>query len=279
MYKTTRICKQCGKAFTPEAGRQIFCCAACREKYKKRSRQLKKEAQNHALSLEDTRAALDNKTHLSISEAAAYLGISRPTVYARIKEGELVPVRFATKTLRIPIEQLRIDTAKLPQASNGDFSILISKEDAIARYEITSAWLYRKCRSEGIRPKIIKGKAFFPKKDLDRMFPPKVTYNPDDWYNADDLIKDEGFTRKYITNFIRIKKIPYSMTESARTASRASGKEDTSTSASRSSTGCSRTRLPRFLRRSVGTISVEMMPLSIITLAPNALLPKPRLPE
>ena len=208
MYKTTRICKQCGKAFTPEAGRQIFCCAACREKYKKRSRQLKKEAQNHALSLEDTRAALDNKTHLSISEAAAYLGISRPTVYARIKEGELVPVRFATKTLRIPIEQLRIDTAKLPQASNGDFSILISKEDAIARYEITSAWLYRKCRSEGIRPKIIKGKAFFPKKDLDRMFPPKVTYNPDDWYNADDLIKDEGFTRKYITNFIRIKKIP-----------------------------------------------------------------------
>jgi excisionase family DNA binding protein len=208
MYKTTRICKQCGKAFTPEAGRQIFCCAACREKYKKRTRQLKKEAQNHALSLEDTRAALDNKTHLSISEAAAYLGISRPTVYARIKEGELVPVRFATKTLRIPIEQLRIDTAKLPQASKGDFSILISKEDAIARYEITSAWLYRKCRSEGIRPKIIKGKAFFPKKDLDRMFPPKVTYNPDDWYNADDLIKDEGFTRKYITNFIRIKKIP-----------------------------------------------------------------------
>ena len=209
MYNTIRICKQCGKSFKPEAGRQIFCCPACRETYKRHTRAINKAAKNQVLSVQDSRAALAGKSHLSISEAAAYLGVSRPTVYARIREGEFVPVRFATRTLRIPIEQLMADTQMKPQASNGDFSTLISKDDALARYEITSTWLYRKCREAGIRPKHVKGKAFFPKKDLDRLFPPMITYNPDEWYNADDLIKNEGFTRKYITNYVRVKRIPF----------------------------------------------------------------------
>ena len=208
MYKTTRVCKQCGKSFTPQAGRQIFCCPTCRETYKRHTRVLKKAAKDKVLSIQDTRAALGSKTHLSITEAASFLGASRPTVYARIKEGELVPVRFATKTLRIPIEQLMADTARSPQPSKGDFSSLISKDDALARYEITDTWLYKKLRSEGIRPKIIKGRAFFPKNDLDRLFPPKIDYNPEDWYNADELIKKEGLTRKYISNLIRLKRVP-----------------------------------------------------------------------
>ena len=146
MYKTTRICKQCGKTFTPEAGRQIFCCPACREKYKRLTKKIKKTAKDQVSSILDTRSALDSKTHLSISEAAAYLGITRPTVYARIKEGELVPVRFGTRTLRIPIEQLRSNTSRTPQPSKGDFSSLISKDDALSRYEISDTWLYKKCR-------------------------------------------------------------------------------------------------------------------------------------
>ena len=159
------------------------------------------------ISIQEIRDTLSGKTHLSITEAAAYLGVSRPTVYARIKAGELVPVRFSTRTLRIPIDQLIDNTEREPQPSKGDFSTIISKEEALERYEITDTWLYRKLKQEGIRPKIIKGKAFFPEKDLDRLFPPKKTFDRSEWYDVDELAEREGKTRKYVTNLIRVKEI------------------------------------------------------------------------
>lgn len=65
----------------------------------------------------------------------------------------------------------------------------------------------RKMKEEGIRPRIIKGKAHYPKKDVDLMFKPKPTYNAEEWYNAEDLMKSEGFTRKYLSSYVREKKI------------------------------------------------------------------------
>ena len=209
MYATSRICRCCGKAFTPEFGRQVYCTPACREKDKNRQKRLKTKAKQAGLSIEDARSILSGKTHLSISEAAHFLGVSRPTLYARIKEGEITPLRVSSRTVRIPIEQLQADTSLTPQPSKGDFSVLISKEDALERYNVKSAWLYRKLKAEGIRAKIIKGKAYLPKKDLDRMFPPKPTYNPDEWYNAADITKSEGLSRKTISGIVRIKNIPH----------------------------------------------------------------------
>ena len=209
MYATSRICRYCGKTFSPEHSRQVYCTPACREKDKNRQKRLKTKAKHANVSIEDARAILSGKTHLSISEAAQFLGVSRPTIYARIKEGEITPLRVSSRTVRIPIDQLQVDTSMTPQPSKGDFSVLISKEEALERYNIKAAWLYRKLKAEGIRAKIIKGKAYLPKKDLDRMFPPKPTYNPAEWYNADDIIKSEGLTRKHISEIVRNKKLTH----------------------------------------------------------------------
>jgi hypothetical protein len=85
---------------------------------------------------------------------------------------------------------------------------MISKQEALARYEVSVQWLYRILDAEGIKPMVIKGKAYFPKNDLDRLLPPKVVYNPNEWYDAYDLMRSEGFTRKYISDFIRRKEVP-----------------------------------------------------------------------
>ena len=208
MYATSRICRFCGKTFTPEHARQVYCTPKCRHNDTNRKKRLKTKAKQANLSVEDAKDILSGKTHLSITEAAHYLGVSRPTIYARIKEGELTPLRVSSRTVRIPIEQLQTNTALTPQPSKGDFSVLISKDEALDRYNIKEAWLYRKLKTEGIRAKIIKGKAFLPKKDMDRLFPKKPVYNPAEWYDADDLIKSEGLTRKYIPGFVRYKNIP-----------------------------------------------------------------------
>ena len=207
MYKTTRICKCCGRTFEPEFGRQVHCSATCRERYTKRCKRLKIDQKKTASEVAAIHAVLSNKHNLSISEAALFLGVSRPTLYLRIRRGELSPIRVSSRTVRIPIEQLKTDTHQKPLPSKGDFSSIISKEEALSRYEVTIQWLYKTLRKEGIRPRIIHGEAFFPKNDLDRLFPPKLCYNPEEWYSAEELIQSEGITRKYISGFIRLKKV------------------------------------------------------------------------
>ena len=86
MYDTTRICKCCGKSFKPKFGRQVYCSPACREQVKKKAKRLKVKAEQCTQSLEQIRAALSGRTHLSISEAALYVGVSRPTMYAKLKK-------------------------------------------------------------------------------------------------------------------------------------------------------------------------------------------------
>lgn len=65
---------------------------------------------------------MEGKTFLSITEAAAYMGVTRPSIYARIKSGVIVPVRFGTRSQRIPIDQLTSNTKRTIQPNKGDFS-------------------------------------------------------------------------------------------------------------------------------------------------------------
>lgn len=207
MYKTTRKCKCCGKLFTPEHGRQVFCSPTCREQYHKRSKRLRKKSVTSVKRIDQIQTVLNDKSLLSISEAADYMGVSRPTVYARIREGEIIPIRVSTRTLRIPIEQLKGNSALLPQPFEGDYSILISKEEAQDRYDVSLRRIYQRLREAGIRTRLIKGKTFFPKKELDKILPLRKHYNPDEWYDAEELMKRDGLTRKYISYFIHRKGI------------------------------------------------------------------------
>ena len=192
MYKTTRKCKCCGKLFTPEFGRQVFCTPACREQYHKRTKRLRKNSVTSVKQIDQIQSVLNDKALLSISEAADYMGVSRPTVYARIREGEIIPIRVSTRTLRIPIEQLKGNSALLPQPFEGDYSILISKEEAQDRYDVSLRRIYQRLREAGIRTRLIKGKTFFPKKELDKILPLRKHYNPDEWYDAEELMKRDG---------------------------------------------------------------------------------------
>ncbi len=173
-----------------------------------RKKRARSKARKARIETSAAREALEGKTHLSISEAAKFLGVSRPTLYARIEQGELTPLRVSSRTVRIPIEQLQVDSQLKPQPAKGDWSVLISKAEVLQKYNISESWLMRRMKEEGFCPRIIKGKAFYPKKEVDRLFKPTPVYNKEDWYNAEDLMQSEGKTRKYIASYVREKKIP-----------------------------------------------------------------------
>ena len=48
------------------------------------------------------------RTYYSISEASRMLGVSRPTIYARIKSGDLLAVQVSPKTIRIWKSRARV---------------------------------------------------------------------------------------------------------------------------------------------------------------------------
>lgn len=207
MHIAMKTCSGCGSTFTPENPRQRYCNETCRNTYNMRLKRQRKQARRAEIETMAARETFEGKSHLSINEAARLLGISRPTMYARINVGEIKPLKVSSHTVRIHIEQLKADSQIQRQPVKGDWSVLIPKAEVLQKYNIFESWLMRRMKEEGFRPRIIKGKAFYPEKEVDRMFKPKPVYN-EDWYNAEDLMQSEGFTRKYISAYVREKKIP-----------------------------------------------------------------------
>ena len=208
MHIAMKTCSGCGNPFTPDNPRQRYCNETCRNTYNMRLKRQRKQARKAEIETMAARETFGGKSHLSITEAARFLGVSRPTLYARINAGELTPLKVSSRTVRIPIEQLTADSQIQPQPIKGDWSVLISKAEVLQKYNISESWLMRRMKEEGFRPRIIKGKAFYPKKEVDRLFKPTPVYNKEDWYNAEDLMQSEGITRKYISAYVREKKIP-----------------------------------------------------------------------
>lgn len=208
MHTAMKTCSGCGNPFTPDNPRQRYCNETCRNTYNMRLKRQRQQAHKAKIEAEQARETFEGKSHLSITEAAKFLGVSRPTLYARIEQGELTPLRVSTRTVRIPIEQLETSTQMQPKPTKGDFSSLISKADVLSKYDISERWLYKCLKEEGIRPKLIKGVSFLPKPDIERMFKPEPVYNPDEWIDEEDLINKEGLARKYISDFARRKAIP-----------------------------------------------------------------------
>ena len=213
MHTAMKTCSGCGTPFTPENPRQRYCCETCRNTYNMCLKRQRQQAHKAKIEAEQARETFEGKSHLSITEAAKFLGVSRPTLYARINAGEITPFKVSSRTVCIPVEQLRSDSQIQPQPIKGDWSILISKAEVLQKYNISESWLMRRMKEEGFRPRIIKGKAFYPKKEVDRLFKPTSVYNKkEDWYKAEDLMQSEGKPRNYMAPTSVKRRFPSSAT-------------------------------------------------------------------
>ena len=193
-----RTCIICGKSFVPYTSSQVYCSPACSTLGGDRSERENRRYQAALAETADARTKLENKQQISISDAARLLNVSRPTIYKLIDEGTLSPIRISARVIRIPREQLQ---HLIPESKTNSGQVpdkVISKDEALTRYGISETWLYRKTRVLGIRSTIVGGKAYFPKKDLDRLFPPKSCYDRKRWITLEDLERTEGLSEKRI---------------------------------------------------------------------------------
>ena len=110
MLDIEKTCRNCGKVFKPYYGRQIYCCEACRLAVERTKRREQRNLESSKKIIDKNGQLLSNKTHLSISHAALFLNVSRPTIYKRIEAGELHPIKLGKRTIRIPIHELLSST-------------------------------------------------------------------------------------------------------------------------------------------------------------------------
>lgn len=101
--KIKRICAWCGKEFIVQKTTTACCSKQCANTlYKKRKRDEAIKANNQIVEKKIEEKPIErikDKPFLTITETATYLGVTRPTVYSYIKQGELKVVRLGLKYL------------------------------------------------------------------------------------------------------------------------------------------------------------------------------------
>ena len=77
MHPVTRKCPCCGSAFTTDNLKRKYCSDTCRNTHQMRKKRARSKARKARIETSAAREALEGKTHLSISEAAKFLGKDR----------------------------------------------------------------------------------------------------------------------------------------------------------------------------------------------------------
>ncbi len=206
-----KICQHCGKEFIAGTSTTAYCshrCSSLADKQRKRNERLKTTTREVR---ELQRQALLDKNHLTISDAARLMQISRTTLYRIIKLNTIPLKHFTDRTVRIAREDLdKVSARTLADAQEQKNIVLdnyLSKEEVMYKYGIRPSWFYHEAKRKGILPLVIGGKNFYPKDRIEEYFKDKDFSDPQQWYTFDQLRQQTGMLTESISDFCKDHKI------------------------------------------------------------------------
>ena len=200
-----RICEWCGKQFTAQTTVTRFCSKRCSEHaYKERLRQKKISLSNQETVHNSREKESRNKEFLTPSETARYLGVGRTYIYDCINRGKIKVTRIGRKTLvskadiqamfdfLTPKENTSAEPAEKKSKSLADF---YTRADIREKYGVKDSWIYKVVAENNVPKTIIRGKAYFSKSHIDRLFSARKE-NPEitEWYSVEDIQAKYGMT-------------------------------------------------------------------------------------
>lgn len=209
--KVERICEWCGKKFIAQTTVTRFCSKRCAEhSYKERLRQKKLAVSNQETA--QTNFKRRDKEYLTPTQAAELLGIGRMSIYRYIRNGKIKVVRFARKTLiskadiqamfdfLTPKENTSSEPAEKKSKSLADF---YTRADIREKYEVKDSWIYKVVAENNVPKTILRGKAYFSKSHIDRLFSARKE-NPEitEWYAVEDIQSKYGMTLSAIYSLV-----------------------------------------------------------------------------
>lgn len=196
--KVERICEWCGKKFIAQTTVTRFCSKRCSERsYKERFRQKKMAVSNQETTTNAANNKWRDKDFLTPTQAAELLGIGRMSIYRYIRNGKIKVVRFERKTLiskadiqamfdyLTPKETEQVEAAEKKSKSISDF---YTRADIREKYGVKDSWIYKVVAENNVPKTILRGKAYFSKSHIDRLFSARKE-NPEitEWYSVEDI--------------------------------------------------------------------------------------------
>lgn len=211
--KVERICEWCGKKFTAQTTVTRFCSKRCAEhSYKERLRQKKLAVSNLETASTTNGNKWREKDYLTPTQAADLLGIGRMSIYRYIRNGKIKVVRFERKTLiskadiqamfdfLTPKETEQTESAEKQSKSISDF---YTRADIREKYGVKDSWIYKVVAENNVPKTILRGKAYFSKIHIDRLFSARKE-NPEitEWYSVEDIQSKYGMTLSAIYSLV-----------------------------------------------------------------------------
>lgn len=212
-----KICAFCGKEFIAHKVSTTCCSHRCSGLlYKQRKREAKvksHDAVTEKVIAEKPIEKIKEKPYISITEAALFIGVSRPTIYLYLKNGELSAKRMGSKYLiaREDIENLFNHPDKFEPVRNEKKLIteFYTTQEIMKRYNISNSGLYKIAQTQNFPKTQSRGKTLWSKPHIDRYFEKR---NPSDeiteWYTVAEIQEKFGMTLSAIYSLVSKEGIP-----------------------------------------------------------------------
>lgn len=212
--KIERICEWCGNRFTAQTTVTRFCSKRCSEhSYKERMRQKKMALSN----METSQCNLDRKSKdkdfLTPTETAQYLGVGRTYIYDCINRGKIKVTRIGRKTLISKADIQAMFDFLSPKESEPkeeaiekkgkSISDFYTRADIREKFGVKDSWIYKVVAENNVPKTILRGKAYFSKTHIDRLFSARKE-NPEitEWYSVEDIQSKYGMTLSAIYSLV-----------------------------------------------------------------------------
>ncbi len=206
-----KTCEWCGKQFTAQTTVTRFCSKRCSEhSYKERVRQQKIKNTLSTPTPTATLSAIKEKEYLTVADAGQILGMTRQGVYKLIHRGDLSASKISSRlTLikRISIDTMlesspykKRETAEKKSKSLADF---YTRAEIREKFGVKDSWIYKVVAENNVPKTILRGKAYFSKSHIDRLFSAKKE-NPEitEWYSVEDIQEKYGMTLSAIYSLV-----------------------------------------------------------------------------
>lgn len=135
---------------------------------------------------------IKDKPFLTITEAAVYLSVTRPTLYSYLRNGELKASRLGCKYLlrKEDIDKLfnRPTEFRIKSKERIPITEFYTTVEIKGKYSVAESWIFVVAKKQNIPRTFNRGKTYWSKKHIDNYFAKKAA-NPEitEWYSVQEI--------------------------------------------------------------------------------------------
>lgn len=208
------VCQGCGKTFEASLRSARYCSQKCRNDDRTRMvRAQRIQEQSEAVD-ERRRRDLLSRDYISVTQAAELLGVSRPTIYKRIAEGDIEVLHLTPRTVRIKVSDLTDPTNTVSRLDTPVGEIrkirygMVTLHQLAERNGMSYSTLYLYAKTHNIKCETIKGVAYYKEKDLEAAIRKEQVDGVNDWYTVEEICQRTGLSKQQVYDRVSHHKVP-----------------------------------------------------------------------